>query len=133
LSAGFKRRLRRRSPSRIGDEAGKIPLSGFTVNESGFGEHGGGRALFCLLALALFMIQTAGVAEMASTTTTTTHTRVRVTTTLTETTTQTADALGSRPFVVLIVLVAVAASVAVLGGYVWGRKRTRKDLLGASN
>jgi len=97
-----------------------------------FGTISDRRALFCLCALALLAIQSVGVAELASTTTTTTHTRTRVTTTLTETTTQTADALGSRPFIVLIVLLAVAASIAVIGGYVWGKKRARKDLLGAS-
>jgi len=90
----------------------------------------GGKSLLSLLALALLLLQNVGFAEMASTTTTT-HTRVKVTTTLTETTTQTNSALGSRPFLVLMVLLAVAASIAVVGGYFWGKKRTRKDLLGS--
>jgi len=93
---------------------------------------GNGGAVLCTLVFALLGIQTVGSAYMASTTTTTTHTRVRVTTTLTETTTATNSALGSRPFFVLMVLLAAAASIAVVGGYLWGKKRTRKDLLGTS-
>jgi hypothetical protein len=103
------------------------------MNTNRLGSLGGTRGLLCLIALALFVIQSAGMASTASTTTTT-HTRVRVTTTatVTETTTATGGVLGSRPFLVLLVLLGTAACVAVVGGYVWGKKRTRKDLLGAS-
>jgi len=81
----------------------------------------------------MLTIQTAGAAYMASTTTTTsTRTRTTVTKTVTETTISTDSALGSRGFLVLLVLLAAAASIAVVGGYMWGKRRTRKNLLGAA-
>ena len=91
------------------------------------------RALLCILALSVLMTQTVGIAEMASTTTT--HTKVRVTTTetLTETTTAVSNSVGARGYIVLLVLVTAAASCAVLGGYFWGKRRTRKSLLGVSD
>ena len=89
------------------------------------------RALLSMLTLGLFVVQAVGSETMAATTTTTTHTtRTRVTTTLTETTTATASTIGSRGFIILVILLAAAASIAVLGGYLWGKRRTRKILLG---
>jgi len=94
------------------------------------------RAFACLAALLLCIDATVGVAMMASTTTTTTHTHARSTTTatVTETTTATTtdSALGVRAYAVLAVLLATAASVAVVGGYVWGKRRARRALLRAS-
>ena len=101
------------------------------MNQNRLDKLGDWKAPLVLLAFALLTIQTAGVANMASTTTTT-HTRTKITTTLTETTTATSSALGSRPFLVLVVLLAAAASIAVVGGYLWGKRRARKHLLGAS-
>lgn len=91
----------------------------------------GARTALCLIALVLFVIQTVGFANMISTTTTTSPAMTRVTTTLTETTTATSSALGSRGLLILVVLLAAGASIAVVGGYVWGKKRARKALLGA--
>jgi len=82
-----------------------------------------------LLALAFLAIQDAAISNTASTTTTVTHTRTKVTT---ETTTAIGGALGSRGFLVLLVLLGAAASIAVVGGYVWGRRKARKAMLGAS-
>ena len=90
---------------------------------------GGRKAALILLVLSVFLVQAIDSAAMASTTTT--HTRTKITTTLTETTTATSNALGSRAFFVLVILLAGAASIAVVGGYVWGKRRTRKNLLGA--
>jgi len=88
--------------------------------------------LLTVLTLGFFAIQAVGSEVMAATTTTTTHTtRTRVTTTLTETTTATASTLGSRGFIILVILLGAAASLAVVGGYLWGKRRTRKILLGA--
>jgi hypothetical protein len=79
------------------------------------------------------MLQTAGAAYMASTTTTTsTRTRATVTKTVTETTTATDSALGSRAFLVLLVLLGAAASIGAVGGYKWGKRSTRKNLLGVA-
>ena len=89
----------------------------------------GGRIVLCLVILALFMTQIIGSADMASTTTTITHTRTKVTT---ETTTATSGILGSRAFLVLLVIIVAAAAIAVICGYTWGQRRTRKALLGAS-
>jgi cytochrome c-type biogenesis protein CcmH/NrfG len=92
--------------------------------------------LLCLLTLAIFILGSVGVATMASptTTTTVTHTRARITTTttLTETTTATTNSVGVKAYFVLVVLLGAAASIAVVGGYVWGRRRARKALLRAS-
>ena len=88
-------------------------------------------ALLSVVALGLFALQAFGSETLAATITTTTHTtRTRVTTTLTETTTATASTIGSRGFIILVILLAAAASIAVLGGYLWGKRRTRKILLG---
>jgi len=96
------------------------------------GSVGRARSLLLVLAFGLIVIQSVGMANLA-TSTTTTHTRTRVTTTatVTETTTATTSTLGSRSFLILVVLLATAASVAVVGGYVWGKRRTRKNLLGS--
>ena len=85
--------------------------------------------MLSLLALAFLAIQDAAISNTASTTTTVTHTRTKVTT---ETTTAIGGALGSRGFLVLLVLLGAAASIAVVGGYVWGRRKARKAMLGAS-
>jgi len=89
----------------------------------------GGIVLLWLLAVTLFATQSAAFASMASTTTTITHTRTKVTT---ETTTDIGSAFGSRGLLVLLVLVGAAASIAVVGGYIWGRRKARKAMLGAS-
>jgi len=96
---------------------------------------GSRRTLLGILVLGLVAVQAMGIANIASATTTTTHTKVRVTTTatVTETTTATGTVLGSRGVFVLFLLLAVAASIAVIGGYVWGRRRTRKNLLGVAS
>lgn len=95
------------------------------------GRLGDGFALLSVLVLGLFVIQAFGSETLAATITTTTHaTRTRVTTTLTETTTATANTIGSRGFIVLLILLGAAASLAVVGGYLWGKRRTRKALLG---
>ena len=95
----------------------------------------GNSAVVYVLVLAFLSAQvvlTAGPASAA--TTTVTHTRIRVTTTATliETTTATSNTLGSRAFIGLLVLLIAAASAAVVAGYAWGKKRTRKNLLGSS-
>ena len=90
------------------------------------------RALLSILALVVISLGGAQEVLMA-TSTTTTHTRIKVTTTetLTETTTAINNAIGTKGVLILLVLLAMAASLAVILGYVWGRKRARKDLLGA--
>ena len=87
-----------------------------------------------LLSFVAFLLVAQGVGAANVATVTTTHTRPRVTTTatLTETTTAVGNALGSRVYFVLVLLLAVAASNAVVGGYLWGKRRARKALLKAS-
>lgn len=91
------------------------------------------KALLGFLALTALTVQTTGLAEAASTITTHTRTRVTTTATLTETTTAISNAIGPRGYLVLLVLLAGAASCAVLGGYIWGRRRTRRALLGVTD
>jgi hypothetical protein len=90
------------------------------------------RAILGLAALAILLLHMAAEPVFSATTTITTVTHTRVTLT-TVTTVTTNPSVGERAYLVLVVLVAAAATIAVVGGYLLGRKRARRELLRVSS